>query len=166
MIHFLSISLFPLLMIVAGVGDALSFRIPNWLTLSIAAAFFPLALATGMPLEAFGLHVLTGVILFVVGFVMFSAGLFGGGDAKLLAAAGLWFGSAHAIPFLVFTVVTGGILALIVALWSIIGLYFEIHDGPWLKKITSLRPNVPYGYAFAVGALLAFPQTWWMGASG
>jgi prepilin peptidase CpaA len=166
MIHFLSISVFPLLMIVAGAGDALSLRIPNWLTLTIFAAFFPLAFATGMPLAVFGFHVLTAVVLFVVGFMLFSAGLFGGGDAKLLAAAGIWFGSSQALPFLVFTVLAGGALALCVVLWSLISMYWDIHTASWVKKISSLRPKVPYGYAFAIGAIMAFPQSWWMVASG
>jgi len=29
------------------------------------------------------------------------------------------------------------------------------------KYLGSIKPNVPYGYAFAIGALLAFPQSWW-----
>jgi len=166
MIHFLSISVFPLLMILAGAGDALSLRIPNWLTLTIFTAFFPLAFATGMPLDVFGLHLLTAVILFILGFLLFSAGLFGGGDAKLMAAAGIWFGSAQALPFLIFTAMAGGILALCVGLWSIISMSLEIRDASWSKKLLGLRPNVPYGYAFAIGAILAFPQSWWMVASG
>lgn len=153
-------------MIIAGAGDALSLRIPNRLTLIIFAAFFPLAWATGMPLDVFGFHVLTGVILIVVGFMLFSAGLFGGGDAKLLAAAGIWFGSSQALPFLVFTVLAGGVLALCVGLWSVISMSWDIHDIPWAKKILGLRPSVPYGYALAIGAILAFPQSWWMAASG
>jgi prepilin peptidase CpaA len=166
MIHFLSISVFPLLMIVAGAGDALSLRIPNWLTLTIFAAFFPLAFATGMPFAVFGFHVLTAVVLFVAGFILFSAGLFGGGDAKLLAAAGIWFGSSQALPFLVFTVLAGGILALCVVSWSFISMGWDIHTASWVKKISGLRPKVPYGYAFAIGAIMAFPQSWWMVASG
>lgn len=165
MIHFLSISLFPILMIMAGAGDALSLRIPNWLTLAIALVFFPLAAATGMPLAVFGTHVLIGVSFFVMGFLLFSFGVFGGGDAKLLAAAGLWFGTAQVLPFLVFTVFAGGILALLVGIWSMISMDWEIHEVKWTTKLRSLRPNVPYGYAFAIGAILAFPQSWWMGAT-
>ena len=153
-------------MIIAGAGDALSLRIPNWLTLTIFAAFFPLAWATGMPLVAFGLHLLTAAILLVVGFVLFSLGFFGGGDAKLMAAAGVWFGSTQALPFLAFTVIAGGVLALCILLWSVISMSWEIHDVPWAKKLSGLKPSVPYGYAFAIGAILAFPESWWMVASG
>ena len=90
--------------------------------------------------------------------------MFGGGDAKLLAAAGLWFGTAQVLPFLVFTVLAGGALALLVGVWSMISMDWEIHEVRWATKVKNLKPNVPYGYAFAIGAILAFPQSWWMGA--
>lgn len=166
MIQFLSTALFPALMIVAGFGDALTLRIPNWLTALIALLFIPMALLTGMPLHLFGLHLAVGVALFFAGFALFSFGVFGGGDAKLLAAAGLWFGTGQTMPFLVFTIMAGGILALSVGIWSVISMTWEIHDAPLYTRIKNLRPNVPYGFAFAVGAILAFPQSWWMAAAG
>jgi prepilin peptidase CpaA len=162
MIHLLSVSIFPLLMIIAGAGDALSLRIPNWLTLTIFAAFFPLAWATGMPHAVFGLHLLTAVILLAVGFALFSFGVFGGGDAKLMAAAGVWFGSTQALPFLAFTAIAGGVLALCVGVWAVMSMSWDIHEISWAKKLSGLKPDVPYGYAFAIGAILAFPESWWM----
>ena len=166
MIHFLSISIFPILMIIAGAGDALSLRIPNWLTLAIFAAFFPLAWATGMPLADFGLHVLTAVVLLVVGF------------ASLLRRAVRWRRCQ--------TDGRGGSLVWQLAGFAIFGFYRHgrrrlgalrrfvgrhFHElghsrGSWAKKISGLKPNVPYGYAIAIGAILAFPESWWMVASG
>lgn len=162
MISFLSLTLFPVLMIVAGAGDALSMRIPNWLTLLIAGLFFPMAVLTGMPWDAIGLHVAVGFAMFVAGFVCFALGLFGGGDAKLLAAAGLWLGWPDLIPFLVMTAFAGGALALCVGVWSAINLSSEVHGGTIFRRLGAIKPNVPYGYAFAIGAILAFPQSWWM----
>ena len=162
MVHFLSITLFPLLLIIAGAGDALSLRIPNWLTALTALLFVPMAIATAMPLDQFGFHVLTGVALFAVGFALFAAGLFGGGDAKLLAAAGLWFGWPQTVPFLVLTALAGGLLAFVIGSWSAIAMSSEIHGGSWAKRLSAVKPNVPYGYAFAAGAILAFPESWWM----
>ena len=166
MIHFLSITLFPLLMIVAGAGDALAMRIPNWLTALIAIAFFPMALITGMPLAAFGLHVAVGFGFFAVGFTLFSLGLFGGGDAKLLAAAALWLGWPDLVTFLVMTAFAGGVLALAVGVWSLVKINSEIKEGSLFKRFGAIKPNVPYGYAFAIGAILAFPQSWWMPVAG
>jgi Flp pilus assembly protein protease CpaA len=60
----------------------------------------------------------------------------------------------------------GGVLALCVGLWSLISLSWDIRDVSWAKKLSGLQPSVPYGYAFAIGAILAFPQSWWMVASG
>lgn len=162
MIAFLSVTLFPCLMIIAGAGDALSMRIPNWLTLAIAAAFLPMALLAGMPWTLIGLHAAVGLGMFALGFVLFALGLFGGGDAKLLAAAGLWLGWPDLMPFLTMTAFAGGVLALCVGVWSLINLNSEIKDGSIFRRLGSIKPNVPYGYAFAIGAILAFPGSWWM----
>lgn len=164
MVSVLSISLFPLLMIIAGAGDALSMRIPNWLTLLIAVLFLPMALLTGMPWGMIGIHVLVGLCMFAAGFILFALGLFGGGDAKLLAAAGLWLGWPDLMPFLVMTAFAGGALALCVGIWSAINVTSEINDGSIFRRLGSIKPNVPYGYAFAIGAILSFPQSWWMPA--
>jgi prepilin peptidase CpaA len=126
--------------------------------------FFPMAYLTGMPLALLGVHLLTGLGLFVAGFALFALGLFGGGDAKLLAAAGLWFGWPQTMPFLMLTVLAGGVLAIVVGGWSAIAMSSEIHGGSWAKRLSTLKPNVPYGYAFAIGAILAFPGSWWMPA--
>lgn len=164
MVSTLSITMFPLLMIIAGAGDALSMRIPNWLTLLIAVLFLPMALLTGMPWDMIGIHALVGVLMFMAGFVFFALGLFGGGDAKLLAAAGLWLGWPDLMPFLVMTAFAGGALALCVGIWSAINVTSEINDGSIFRRLGSIKPNVPYGYAFAIGAILSFPQSWWMPA--
>lgn len=166
MLHILSISLLPLLMIVAALSDLTSLRIPNWLTLLIAVLFFPMAWLTGMPLVEFGWHVAAGAILFVAGIALFALRLFGGGDSKLMAAAGLWFGTSQTLPFLVATVIAGGVLAIAVALWSMIMVSAEIHGLEADKGIGriahKIKPKLPYGFAFAIGAIVAYPQTWWM----
>ena len=159
---FLSMTVFPLLMIIAGAGDALSMRIPNWLTGLIAVSFFPMAFLAGMPWVTIGIHILVGLALFLAGFALFALGLFGGGDSKLLAAAGLWLGWADLMPFLVMTAFAGGVLALCVGVWSAINTSSEIKDGSIFKHLGAIKPNVPYGYAFAVGAILAFPESGWM----
>jgi prepilin peptidase CpaA len=162
MIPLLSVTVFPVLVVVAGAGDALTMRIPNWLTLLIAITFFPMAILTGMSWSMLGLHVAVGFGMFVAGFLLFSLGLFGGGDAKLLAAAGLWLGWPDLMPFLIMTAFAGGALALAVGVWSLINMSSEIHDGSIFRRLGRIKPNVPYGYAFAIGALLAFPESWWM----
>jgi prepilin peptidase CpaA len=169
MLQTLSISLLPALMIVAAMTDVTSFRIPNWLTATIAILFVPMAFATGMPIADFGWHLAGGLILFVIGYLMFAVGIFGGGDAKLMAAAGLWFGTDLTVPFLLMTAIAGGALAVAVSSWSAFMVMWEIHGGdqrPVMdRQLKKIKPKLPYGFAFAVGAILAFPQTWWMNIS-
>lgn len=167
MLHILTTSVLPLLLFVAAASDVLSLRIPNWLTALTALLFFPMALATAMPLNEFGLHIAAGAGLFVAGFVFFQLGLFGGGDAKLLAAAGLWLGPTLTLPFLFMTTMVGGVLALFVMLWSMFNIYWELEaNGKFTKvigqKLRALKPKVPYGVALAAGGLLAFKDSWWM----
>ena len=167
MLHTLSISVLPILLIVAAMGDVMSLRIPNWLTALTALLFFPMAFLTSIPMAEFESHLLAGIILFAVGFIFFQFGLFGGGDAKLMAAAGLWFGTSQTLPFLAATALAGGALALVVGGWSVLLLTWEIQGkeesfGTLGKKIRGMKPNVPYGIAFAIGGILAFRETWWM----
>ena len=166
MLQTASFVLLPSLMIVAAMTDVSSYRIPNWLTGLTAALFFPMAYLTGMPLVEFGWHMVSGIILFIVGYGLFTLRVFGGGDAKLMAAAGLWFGTGQVMGFLLMTSVAGGVLAVAYALWSAISkkssndtLAIAVAGD---KKVKKAGPKLPYGVALCVGAILAFPQSWWM----
>ena len=162
MIASLPACVFALLMIAAGAGDALTMRIPNWLTGLIALAFFPLALASGMAVAQMGQHLAVGVVALLAGFALFSFGYIGGGDAKLLAAASLWFGYPDVGLFLVYTALAGGVLAVAVGLWFMIRWHTEVWGLSRGPPVKSLSPDVPYGLALTAGALFAFPGAWWM----
>ena len=145
----------------------MSLRIPNWLTLLTAGLFFPAALLLQMPLAEFGSHILAGVLLFIIGYLLFTFGIFGGGDGKLMAAAGLWFGVSKMVPFLLFTAFAGGVLAVAVIAWSVVMMSWEIEGDTapfagFAKKLRTMTPSVPYGVALAVGGILAFKDTWWL----
>lgn len=165
MIAFLAATVFPLCLVIAGTGDALSMRISNRLNLLIGLSFFPMAFAAGMPFSMLGAHVATGLVLFVAGYLLFAFRLFGGGDAKLLAAAGLWLGYPASLGFLVFTALAGGGLAMAVGFWSLIKLSSESQRGFISRRLGFLNPDLPYGLALAAGGILAFSQSWWMGVA-
>lgn len=162
MITLLAQTLLPFLVIAAGISDFLTLRIPNWLNVLIALAFFPLAFATGMTGMEILWHCLAAVIVLVVGFGLFSAGFIGGGDAKLLAAAALWIGWAQLPPFLVFTAIAGGVLVILMKAWQMFRLEGEVHEIGWAKRLFAFKMDLPYGVAIAAGAILAFPGTWWL----
>ena len=161
MTAFLAQTLFPFLLVTAGVSDFLTYRIPNWMTAAIALAFFPMALATGLPVHQLLLQCGAAALLLAIGFGLFAAGLWGGGDAKLLAAAALWFGWPALAHFVIYTALAGGVLAAAVGIWSIIHIDQEVRGHTWITRWMNIKPNVPYAVALAAGGILAFPETWW-----
>lgn len=157
--------LFPLLMILGGAGDVMTRRIPNSLVVGTAALFLPAALVTGMPLWIMSLHVATAAVLLVLGFGLFSFGVVGGGDAKMMAAAGLWLGFPCSILFITFSALAGGLLAAAMGLWFLVTMEGGVHSAWFDKTVAPLKPSVPYGFALAAGAILATPFSWWMRAA-
>ncbi len=154
--------IFPLAMAYAAASDLLTLTIPNRVSLLLLGAFVALAPLAGFNWATFGQHLATGGIVLAVGIALFALRIFGGGDAKLLAAAALWFGWPDLVAFLVFTVFAGGALALTVGLWSLLNVGSEIKGGLIFRHLGSLKPNVPYGFALAAGAILALPDSWWV----
>ncbi|MBD5654147.1 MAG: prepilin peptidase [Candidatus Eremiobacteraeota bacterium] len=98
---------------IAVITDLRSRRIPNLLTAALALAALTLHALQG-PLS-FGVACATLVGVLLLGFIAFSFGWLGGGDVKLLAAGGAALSLPDAVPFLVYTAVGGGLLALVVA---------------------------------------------------
>ena len=106
---------FPALVIAGGILDLASYRIPNWVSLALLAAFVPaagLALMGGVSPPALALNLGVGAAALAAGVLMFALRWIGGGDAKLFAAAALWLGWPAAVPFLAATALAGGVLAL------------------------------------------------------
>jgi prepilin peptidase CpaA len=156
----LLLAAFPAGVIAAALKDAVSFTIPNWISVAIVLAFFPAALAVHLPLSALGVCAMAAGAALVCGMGMFALGWCGGGDAKLLAACALWLGWPGSMTFMLATGVAGGLLAagLITARKGAIGSLIAAGPG-WLGRLLRPDEDLPYGLAIAVGALAAFPSS-------
>jgi prepilin peptidase CpaA len=156
MFELFALAAFAGLLVYAACSDMARLIIPNWVSIALAAIYPVAALIAGAPLMDVGLHILFGFGVLAIGFVLFQFNVFGGGDAKLLAAVSVWTGLAATIPFLVWTAVAGGVLAL--ALLTArqlmpVGAYPAFVDH-LLKK----QNGIPYGVAIMIGGLLAIPS--------
>ncbi|MFN3573428.1 MAG: prepilin peptidase [Phenylobacterium sp.] len=148
----------PALLIVAALKDATSYTIPNWISLALILAFFPAALAVGLPMSALGGHLAIGAAALVAGMAMFALGWIGGGDAKVFAAAALWLGWPAILPFILVTALAGGALAVGLLAMRSMMLRRYVASGPaWLSRLAEPGENVPYGVAICVGGLVALP---------
>ena len=156
------LTLFPTLVVAAAIGDVLTMRIPNWLNAVTALSVLPMAVLAGMPLDVAQWHLLGGAVLLVFGFALFALGYIGGGDAKLMAAAGLWIGWSAVLPFVIVTSVAGGILAIVYKVGQLVRTDLEVRNVSWLKRVIRADLQLPYGIAVATGALWVYSGTWWM----
>ena len=154
---------FPALVILGGVRDLASSRIPNWISLALAGGFAvaaAAAFAAGAPPVVLGLSLAVGAGAFVAGVAMFALGWIGGGDAKLFAAAALWIGWPGFATYLAFTGLAGGALAvLLLGLRSTAVRPFLVTGPGWITRLAEPGESVPYGAAIAAGALAAFPAS-------
>jgi len=161
------LAIFPALVIVAAVKDLISFTIPNWISLALVAAYVPAALLAGHGLPEMGISAAVCVGLLAVGIGMFAMGWIGGGDAKLLAAAGLWLGWGAVLHFVLFTALAGGALALLLLSARNTPLVVLTLRGPgWVQRLTEKGGPAPYGVAICFGALAAFPMSKLVSAAG
>jgi prepilin peptidase CpaA len=98
---------------IAAVTDVRTRRIPNVLTGSAALAAIAIQITAGP--SAAAICIVTMIAAFVAGSLAFSAGWFGGGDVKLIAACCGFAGFPGAISLVLDILIAGAILALIAA---------------------------------------------------
>ncbi|MEA2712741.1 MAG: prepilin peptidase CpaA [Gemmatimonadales bacterium] len=147
--------------------DFTTHRIPNWLTVSGLAVALLLRALVGFSSLALGLEGL-GLAL-AVSLALYALRAIGGGDVKLLAAVGAFFGFPRAISALALMAVLGGAFALVsmvrrgllpllifntvdlVKSWRTLGRTGELRtlDSPGALTI-------PYGVPIAVGTLFCW----------
>lgn len=151
---------FPAVMAFAGAMDLLTMTIPNRINLGIAALFVIVAMAAGLPLATIASHLAAGAIVLVACFAVFAFGGFGGGDAKLLAAASLWIGFDHLTDFLIGVTLAGGLLAVAILAYRRCPI-INPHLPEWAIRLHARGTGIPYGIAIAASALMVYPKTQW-----
>jgi prepilin peptidase CpaA len=147
---------FPLLLIYAAWHDVSTMTIPNWVSIVLGVTFIPAALTAGLSLEQIGMHLVFGAGVLVVCAGLFYLNVFGGGDAKVIAAASLWTGLGASAPFVMGMAIAGGALAAVLIVLR--RMKFEAKQ-PWLARLKSPEEGAPYAVAIAIGALLAAPAS-------
>ncbi len=133
--------------------------IPNRLSLLLVIGAVLANVAAGSGFIDIGYDIAAGLLVFLLCFCLFSAGIMGGGDAKLLTACALWYGlNGSLLAFLLYVSIMGGVLTVIVVVlrsWQRPLLAAGI---PVLGLLLTAK-KIPYAIAIAAGALLAFPAS-------
>ncbi|MFN2448180.1 MAG: prepilin peptidase [Candidatus Baltobacteraceae bacterium] len=145
-----------------AVFDVRTRRIPNALAAGLFAAGLAVNALAGMHFAALDLLIAAGVLL--AGTAAFSLKLIGGGDVKLLAAAAGTLAYPAGIVFILFTFLSGGAIAVLVALArGTARATFANVRGIALPLLAGVQParlqggtSMPYALAICAGAVIAF----------
>jgi len=157
--EFLVLVLLPAALIAAAGWDLASYTIPNLIPAGLAAGFAVFALAARLPVSGLELHLLAGGIGLIIGFVLFVGGLAGGGDAKLFAAACLWFGVSDLLQYALAASLFGGGLTLAILMFRSLPLPAALSSQNWIMRLHDRQAGIPYGVALAAGAFAVLPYT-------
>lgn len=147
---------FPLLLLYAAWHDVSTMTIPNWVSISLGVLFVPAALAAQLPMDVIGMHLVFGAVVLLVCAALFYMNVFGGGDAKVIAAASLWTGLAASAPFVMGMAIAGGMLA---GVLIVLRRMKVSSTKPWAMRLLSPEEGAPYAVAIAAGALFAAPAS-------
>jgi prepilin peptidase CpaA len=152
--------IFPLCLAMAAFSDILTMKIPNRVPIVLAASFFVVAPLSGMDLVTFGWSLAAAITVFAGCFALFALNVMGGGDAKILSAAALWYGfNIDLVAFLGFTGIYGGFLAVIVLMIRANENVLLISPVPIPMHFFKARAGIPYGVAIGAAAFSTFPDT-------
>ena len=151
--------IFPLCLALAALTDLFTMMIPNRVPAILMASFLLVAPLAGMSVADIGMHLVAGGAVFAVCFTFFAMNVMGGGDAKLLTAAAVWFGfNPSLMEFMVYVAYVGGIVTLAIMLMRA--------QSDWILAMGLSLPHslmeakkIPYGIAIGIGGFLAYPAS-------
>lgn len=147
----------------ALVSDALTFKIPNRISIGIAALYPLWVLATWPRVDEPWVPVILAAVVLALSFLAFDRGYIGGGDGKLLAAISLWSGTGLFVQMLMMTALAGGVIAIAMILSealrrrATVARGGEVSDG-FFRSI--VKTKIPYGMAIAVGGGVVAVGLW------
>lgn len=159
MIALVFLSAFPAALIIAALNDIYEFKIPNWVSIVLIAAYGAAGVGLGAPGDVLIEGLLLGCAALVAGFALFALRIIGGGDAKLLAASAPWIGLSVLGSFMVYVAIAGAALALALIAFRRLPALPSYAQAPWLVRLHQRPKDIPYGVAIAAGGLLSFSQT-------
>ena len=129
-------------MLAAAAEDAARFRISNVTSILVLIGAIACAIIAG-PSLALWQNGAVFLAILALGTAAFSAGLLGGGDVKLFAAAGLWFDLRSSVWFIALVFISGGVVAIC-----------YLASRPFRRGVRDKKDRrIPYGIAIALGAM-------------
>ncbi len=142
-------------LLAAAIQDAFRLKISNIFVAAVLLMAVAAMLLSNLELRLWQ-NLASFALVLCVGTLLFSKGMLGGGDVKLLAAVVLWADAATALKLIAAIFICGGLLAIVM-----LGLRMVAPaSGAKRSKALTAKSGIPYGVAIAAGSILI------IGASG
>ncbi|MFN4097323.1 MAG: prepilin peptidase [Sphingomonas sp.] len=142
----LLLGLLVLILVSAGIEDARIREISNWKNAAITLLAVPWWFAMGLsPWPDMAIQLGVALAVFALFAAAFHFGMMGGGDVKMIAALALWFPFDKLVSLIVIMSLAGGAITLVMLVEK------------WVRR-RSEQPEVPYGIAIAIAALLTLRE--------
>ncbi len=158
-------------LVVAAIIDGLILKVPNWLTFPFILCGWVHCATTG-GWEGLGYSIAGTFVGMMLLLPLRNVGGMGAGDVKLLAGIGAWCGVIITLKAFAATAIVGGIMALVMILYSgrwrhhyimgrqILAEWKDMQNPEQLAKIARARKPtmtlLPYGIPMAIGTLIYF----------
>lgn len=139
----------------AMLSDFRDYIIPNSSSILILFAFLAFAGVQynvgHVSLHEIGSSLITGVVVFLIGFTIYLFGQFGAGDVKLLSCLSLWAGMTMIVDLLLIMALSGGFLAIA---YMVKQRRNAVETSQTLSNLPSqVNERLPYGIAIGLGGL-------------
>jgi prepilin peptidase CpaA len=152
--------LYPIGLSAAAGWDLATYRIPNRLTLGLLGVTLAALSVTAWPEPRLVMpHLVSGALVFALGFILHTLRVMGGGDVKLASVMALWCGPAGLAPLFILTAVLGGVLTLALLSLRRWPLPPRLAAIPAIARLHAPQSGVPYGVPLALAGLLVFSET-------
>ena len=142
--------------LLASIFDLRSRRIPNALTATLAVAAVVIHAFNGPVAALTSFAVMAALML--GGLLVYARGGIGGGDVKLAIAASGMLSYPLCLPFLLYSALAGGLLAICYLIFrpdsrpSLASVALMASGG--VSSLSARRVTMPYALAFAFGAIV------------
>jgi prepilin peptidase CpaA len=141
---------------IASISDVRSRRIPNWLTGSLVLAALVLHAFNG--LKPLGVSLLVMAVITIAGTLAYARGGIGGGDIKLAIAGSGMVSYPLCVPFLIYTAIGGGLLALLFLLLNgkarVSFSQVVMNTAGGMQGAPAQCATLPYALAFEFGVIM------------
>lgn len=155
MIVLLCIAIVFVVTVMACLSDARSLRIPNLYSVAVLAAFGVAYLSAPENFQPLWNHFLALAIIFAVTYLMFMAGMMGGGDSKFASALAIWIAAKGVMVFVFWMAVMGGVIGLLTLWMRKKKPFCNPPAGSWMEAAQKGENKIPYGIAISFGTWAA-----------